>query len=200
MSKIIVIDFDDTLFNTTVLRNDIKDELRRLGIGPDLFERTYQKIKDLHGYNLYLHLMLLASDYNLDMIKAKKSFDGIMKQLNRYLFDDATQFLSKLKDRGHFSVIYTYGNKIFQQDKLKACDMDDQVDDVFITPKENKLDLFFDYYNKDLDKILFIDNNPDILMNVNTLFPQIEVVQVARQKQAALPGMKCVYNLNDIDV
>lgn len=58
----IIIDFDDTLFDTLALKDEFREMLARHGVNRGLFDESYQeaKTRNCHGdYDFEAHLLVL---------------------------------------------------------------------------------------------------------------------------------------------
>lgn len=185
MSKIIVIDFDGTLFNTPHFKSDVIGIMSSFGVSEQKQKEVEQDLFPSGEYNLFVHLMKMAGDFNLDLVEIKQKIDHLFSHARGYLYEDSVCFLNKMQELGNFVIIYSYGNEEFQRQKIDATGLTDLVDEVHITQNSVKTDVFEFNFSKDLNKIIFIDDNTDALGEVINKFPEVKCIRMKRPKSQA---------------
>jgi len=121
---IFAIDLDDTLLNSRDLWEDVFIRVfEPLGYEPGDFWFTRRKLPD-HYYSLREHIQLLLSEKGLPPSLAGRKEAEMLMQMERlgkkFLFSDVKDFLRKMKTRGHYIVLVTFGKKKLQGAKLKS--------------------------------------------------------------------------------
>lgn len=119
-----IIDFDDTLFNTQLLKEDIASVFQEFGVGPQIFWESYKEARDNQaGKTLYTferQLQILNKDYIfVDIDRAKQRLSALFDQPAHYVFSEASAFLSELKNRGADLILLSLGEENFQFKKLE---------------------------------------------------------------------------------
>ncbi len=119
----IILDFDDTLFDTTEWKKYRAEALQQSGVSPELFQETYLTIRhgDDRGYSNHAHAELLAA-YGLPEKEIEKSLELTSgpEVMQRFLFPDARWFLEELRKKKEKIMLITLGDPAFQKIKLDA--------------------------------------------------------------------------------
>src|SRR3989338_7761068 len=116
-----IIDFDDTLFDTYLWKQERFKPLAELGITPEFAQITYREIRNTPGvvYSNARHAELLGS-YGFpkeDVLKALEA-NSTESTLKRFVFPDSISFLEDLKKTGQKVIILSIGDPSFQRIKL----------------------------------------------------------------------------------
>lgn len=150
--KKIYIDFDGTLFNSDKFYQDFINILEKYNLNQEEIEKIKQDLFDsLNLFNLETLLIFLIDKYNLPLnIKD----DVSLLYNSSYVYKDILPCLDKLKD-SYELILLTYGNKIYQDKKIKCSKLSKYFSDIIITETDKSNLLNIDYLNS-----IFIDNNP----------------------------------------
>lgn len=162
------IDFDNTLYNTTLLTNRMLNSIvssvrEKINLNSeDLYEECKKMFNREHIYNIYELAKYFSDKYNLDYSIIKNNLNNIILNGNDLVFEDTIPFLKKLKEKGHKLYMLTYckNSLEYQSIKVAGSKLADFFDAVYITsiPKYN---LDIDYTNA-----IFIDDNPEDLLGL----------------------------------
>lgn len=119
----IIIDFDYTLFDA----DKFKDALYK-AVEPFMIEKT-RKFWDDAKYDIQYKLAFYDYKEHLEKIvdkenikEAEKAVEKIIKQADRFLYDDALDFFKKYKKYEFY--IVSFGVDGFQKNKIKATGLD----------------------------------------------------------------------------
>lgn len=162
----IILDFDETLFDTTRFKKALAAIFKKHGAD---FWGTYNEAKKPRGiYSLKKHFALIQ---NVDIKKIEKDIDKI--NFKEFLFPNTLNFLRKFKD--HDLILLSWGEKNFQKRKIYGLGSDfislfdkvivGSVEKVKVLRKILKL-----YKSK---PVIFIDNNPQELKKIKDNFKDI---------------------------
>lgn len=180
------IDFDNTLFDTVSFYNDLKIIMKNYGIDEEI-------IKKYHIENKGIYSPLKLIDYCIEKkIVDNKLIDEVVKHFNnakKYLYDDAEDFLTKIKIIGNKLILLTYGDFDYQQKKIKPCLIEKYFDEIIITDKE-KYSLDLDFKNG-----IFIDDNCKVIKGILIRNPY----KVIRIKRSNNPRSKHILNSDLVD-
>lgn len=118
----IIIDFDDTLFDTITLKDEFKEMLARHGVNGGLFDESYQeaKTRNCHGdYDFDTHLLVLEEKCaGFDQKKAARDLEDLKKNLEKYLLAEADNFLEYFKQKKIPLILLTLGDEEIQKSKI----------------------------------------------------------------------------------
>ncbi|MBI2436334.1 MAG: hypothetical protein HYV41_01135 [Candidatus Magasanikbacteria bacterium] len=181
-----IIDFDNTLFNTTTDPNNFREfrvrELSTLGVGEELYQETYAQARNEINtgrvmYSDERHAEIL-SRHGFDK---EKVLDVLQKSmgdvLRNFLFSDAIIFLKKLKQFNQPLILFSLGDPEFQYLKVKGCGIEEYFDRVFMTPQPKREvlhELLSAVHRK--EDIWFINDKAGETLEVCSLFPSIRAV------------------------
>lgn len=169
--KIIIFDFDDTLFETAKFKSEIQKIFAKYGIAADLFEKTYQLSKnDKNYWQPKKQLDLLTK--GITPIKKRRILDEInllFKKSKDFLYSDTILVLRKLsfgcRKHNLKVILLTYGNPVVQRAKIKNCRLAKFFDKIIIakTPaKKKELSKIITQTDQD-EKVILIEDRGSII-------------------------------------
>ncbi len=135
-----IIDFDHTLCDTHRWKQMRHQALEHLGISREDIEKTYVLARDAHGKRIYsdqVHADFLGS-LGYDREKIVSLLRKTTRNMHIYLFPDARDFLTSLKNRGERIVIMSLGSPAFQEEKIRACNLDSLIDEMILVDDTKK--------------------------------------------------------------
>ena len=149
----VYIDFDGTLFDTDKYNKNTKEVFNKYGITNEMFHEAYQ---ELFGKTKLFNLNIIA-DYLVDKYSIDKE---IYKEIsvvknNDYVYPEVINCLKEMNLLGFELYILTYGDILFQREKIEYSNISKYFKDIIIT-EQTKTSLNLDFKN-----IIFIDNNPN---------------------------------------
>ena len=162
---IIFIDFDDVLFNTKDFSAYLKEFFAKAGIDQELFQKYYydskgqvkDKVRLFDPDGLFLRLEKYEK---IDTSKIRHDFETKLQDLERFVFEDATDFLVTM-GKENLQLI-SFGLTSWQQNKIKGSGIDKLVENFVITekPKAQEIGQLLAQMQLGVEeKIFFIDDN-----------------------------------------
>lgn len=180
---LIIIDFDRTLFDADSFKEELSKIARRYGVPKSTFLKVYKE-SALKGIcfvpNRFLHT-LAKSKPGLEINKIEKDYSGLVKNAQKFLFSDAENFLKNLSENNKM-VLLTYGDKNFQNKKIKYSGIKKYFDEIVITTKfdkTNEVKKVIKKYKK--EKIIFIDDSADVVERVKEKLPRVKTIKASRK-------------------
>ncbi len=176
------IDFDNTLYETAKLTS-----LMIAAIGNKIGELTalekapiIQDAKDNFNStldNIFTHAEKMGKKYNVDSEAVVNAVNEVLSNGKEIVFEDAIEFLERLKEKEHKIYVLTYVQPInmeYQLKKLMGSGIANYFDGIIITSKYKFL-LDIDYTNG-----IFIDDDP---RDLNGLFEKnpIKVIRIRKE-------------------
>lgn len=139
------LDFDYTLFDTYVFRQDLYKILKKNGLSKDYLRLTNEAEEHnlLNIRNVFNHL---SQKENIPLDQFINPLEKLYKKGYKYLYGDTIDFIKDLKNNGHTVYILTWGNKEYQKEKVESSGVEKFVDGVICT-EELKYTLDIDYEN-----------------------------------------------------
>lgn len=175
---LIILDFDDTLFNTTAFKKELAAIFKKHGAD---FWRIYEQAKKPDGiYSLKKHFALIPG---VDIKKIEKDIHKI--NFKRFLFPNTLNFLKKFKK--HDLILLSRGDKEFQKIKIYGLGKEfvSFFDKIIPGPEEKAkvLKKILKLYKN--RPVVFIDNSPQELKKIKDNFKNINLCPVVRFRLVA---------------
>jgi FMN phosphatase YigB (HAD superfamily) len=154
--SIVIFDFDDTIFDTKKLKNDLFLKIADFGFHIDDVAVVYEESKDKNkNYMPNTHLDFLLKKYKNDLVPEEDWFLNF--DYTSYVFPEIFPILNSLKSQNHKIILLSKGEGLFQEIKIKNSKITDWVDEVFIVAN-NKED-FLKEKNFETDVYFINDKN-----------------------------------------
>ncbi len=160
------IDFDSTLYNTSNLSSDMLSTLATniCEFTKSDFDEKLTEIKAMFNrdniYNIYTLTKYFAKKYNIEENMLLRKVEDVIKNGEKYVFDDSIEFLENIKKQGGTVNVLTYVSQedlSYQLAKIKGSGLSKYFDNIFITSTlKFNLDLKYE------DGIFFDDNPKDL--------------------------------------
>lgn len=152
--KNIYLDFDRTVYNTDELYNDMNKVILKYGIEQWQFDIVKNKIFEKPILFNYFKVIDYICNTNKISVKVLHELESIVRNGDKYIFDDVEEFIKNAKNKGYTVNILTYGDRNFQLKKLSNLYICDIIDNIFIS-NNYKFNLDLNYIDS-----IFIDDNP----------------------------------------
>lgn len=154
----IIFDLDYTLLDTT----RFKERLAEIFFGED-FQADYKKYFSNQNINFdsEKYLTILKAEGRTDGRREKElrlSLEELMSQMDNYLFTDVVEVLKRLKDNGHELILITFGDKKWQEKKVKSLSASRYFDKIIFEEK-NKADSEYLKLLKTAEEIIIVNDN-----------------------------------------
>lgn len=177
---IIILDFDDTLFDTARFKKALAEIFKKYKAD---FWETYNRAKNLKGiFSLGSHLALVKKEIDgIDIKKLKKDIDKLFENLKQFLFPDVLDFLKTFK-KDNDLILLSWGEKKFQEKKIYGLGQNftSLFDKIITGPTEKAkvLRKILKLYKS--RPVVFIDNSPQELKKNKDNFKDIVLVKITR--------------------
>ncbi len=132
----IIFDFDNTLYNTSKLKEDLFKIFLEHNISQKDINSSYSRVLRTSGYSYEKHLQILNSLYKDLPAKAIIKKIKLLK-LELYVFPGRIQLLNSLSKKNHL-ILLTKGDLKFQKLKIKKSKLGKYFKKIIIT-NENKV-------------------------------------------------------------
>ena len=183
-----LIDFDNTLFNTTTSEGNFRDvrvkALASIGISEELYQETYDQARaikgeDIAGYNDERHAEALAQHGFEKETVLKVLRETMGDKLKTFLFPDTIEFLESLKKTGQPLVLISLGDPEFQYLKFRGSGIEKYFDRVKMTPipKKEVLHELLEHVHQ--QPVWFINDRLSENKDIAKLFPEVRVISKA---------------------
>lgn len=148
------IDFDYTLFDTHAFREELYKILEKNGLDKTYLAMTPElKTNGQKLLNIKELFKSLATIKNIPVENFLNPLEELYSKCNELVYDDSIDFLKYLKTKGHKIYILSWGEKVFQKEKIFASKLNEYIDDV-IYAEQLKYTLYINYEDG-----IFIDDS-----------------------------------------
>lgn len=188
----LLLDFDDTLFNTQSFTRQLKNLFSAQGVSEDDFNKSLKSIAYLPpGYTLKRHIDILRNDfgYSLKTSLLYKHTQALLQNSSQFLFEDTIETLEKWREN-HTLILVTMGNPLWQKRKINACGIAKFFTRIHILPPGDnaKNPAIEKYCALSNEPCVFIDNKPSVIeiaVGLKPRFPHLVIIRMLRGFYAA---------------
>lgn len=172
MPKIIILDFDHTLFNAQYFKKDLA---KALGLSLLIWEKDYQQNKKIYkNYNYKKQIAKFPK-------KNQQKFLVVLKNSRKYLYKDALKFVQQNHEdtKGTENtkiIILSKGDPQFQKEKILNTGFDKYA--IIKTISGSKIDFFKKI--KNINNIIFINDRGQEIDEIKQIFPAITAIWIRR--------------------
>ena len=178
------LDFDNTLYETSRLSNDMLKGLayeiskKTSTSENDIFDELKSMFNRENIYNIYKLAKYFAKKYNIEESVLIDKVEGIILDGKKYVYNDVISFLKELKEKNNIINVLTYVAKedlSYQLTKIKGSGLSEYFDNIIIS-SSLKFNLDLKY-----EEGIFFDDNPRDLLGLASKNPKI-LVRVRRDE------------------
>jgi len=187
--KLIILDFDHTVFNTTRYVEALKTEFnKKFGIDADEFMKQRDAVKQccvVIDIDRFVHLLP-----NPNKQEMKDALHRIIRTKSAsFIFSDVIPFIERHKDRFDI-IVSTHGDQKLQTEKIRHSNLPQEVQSLISTQsKEEVIRPFTEKYSN----VYFIDDKAVNIDAVKTALPNVITYFMQRQEDSpyAAASTKC---------
>ncbi len=175
----IILDFDDTLFDTARFKEARREVLLQLGVSDEAYIKTYMAARQTReGHMVYSddrHADLLCHE-GFDRDIMYEALHAVTEEMPAFLFADAHESIQALKLLNKRVVVVSVGDTQYNGLKVSKTRIDDVVDEVIITIKD-KTEVLGRYIEaKPQREVWFVNDKVDETERVKEQWPEIRAV------------------------
>lgn len=199
---LIILDLDNTLFNTSLYKEDLSNSLTEFGVSRNLFFKIYQKLRKKNLYSHKLFLEFLSKEKKIDKEKVKNKLEKLSENFKKYLYPDTFWFLKKMEKRKARLFLFSFGDLKLQKLKIKKSELSPFFEKILVTDQE-KIPLLKKII-QNREKVYFINDHPQEIKEVIENFKDIIPIRIKRKeskkfKNQDLPFVPVFSNLKEIE-
>lgn len=198
----IVLDFDDTIFNTHQMMGEFVKIAQKAGFTENEFWTAYQKCKGKVGdfdVEIITDFLFENSTKLLPSLKkeeVQKEIDLVLSKANSFVYPDFFDFVESFDKKD--LVLLSYGTTEFHKSKIQNSKVKNFFNEIIITEGEKSEKL------KTIEKnenIFFIDDKANQIDQVKTALPYIIVMRMIRRQdeQTREESKLADYVVKDLD-
>src|SRR3989338_10025772 len=155
----IIFDLDYTLLDTKNLRNKLADIFNQNHFERD-FDKYFKSQKINFNFETYLNILEEQGKINEPgRRELKLKLAELMKQLDNYLFPQVFDVLNHFKDNGAELILLTFGDRIWQEDKVKNLSIKKYFSKIIFEEKNKYSNEYLKSLSEAAEEILIINDN-----------------------------------------
>ncbi len=176
----IIFDFDHTLFSAKKLYLAWVKSFKEIGIKEELFQKVFNDSKGggelFDKDKIFNSLIEDKPEISYELLEEKwvKSYNGS----EEFLYADVLPFLERFKEEYDFYIL-SYGRDEIQRYKIKRVNIEHFFKEIYITRDIDKVSVL-DKFLDEKEKVVFVDDNPEVLSKVKKKFPDVTTVRINR--------------------
>lgn len=149
------LDFDYTLFDTYSFREELYKILEMNGLDKTVLPLTIEKKDNSQKLlNIKEVFKKLSKEKNIPLNNFMEPLEKLYQRGQEYLYSDSIEFLKYLKLKGHKLYTITWGEKEYQEEKIKISKIDKYFDEIIFAET-----LKYELDNVDYSNGIFIDDS-----------------------------------------
>ena len=125
------LDFDYTLFDTHTFREELYNILEKNGFDKSYLSMTPElKTNGQKLLNIKELFKILATMRDIPIENFLNPLEELYSKCNEFVYDDSIEFLKYLRKKGQNIYILSWGEKVFQKEKIFASKLNEYIDDI----------------------------------------------------------------------
>ncbi|MDF1497985.1 MAG: HAD family hydrolase [Patescibacteria group bacterium] len=174
----IVLDFDDTIFNTYGLMQEFLKIFLIEGFNEEQFWDVYRQCKKKIGdFDKDIFVDLIYSLKNFNKEEINKKIDFIINKSNEFVYRDFFDFVSSFKKEK--LILLSFGTTEFQKTKIENSGISKYFSEIIITSR-NKADDMEEIQKKYNGSIVFIEDKAKAIDDVKKRLPNVIAMKMIR--------------------
>ncbi|NOQ67973.1 hypothetical protein GQ568_00865 [Patescibacteria group bacterium] len=175
----IVLDFDDTIFNTYQLMQEVLAVFNNLGFQEEQFWNAYKECKKRAGdFDKEILINLLSELKSFNKEKVGAEIDSIISRSRNFVYSDFFDFVSGFDKKD--LILLSFGTTDFQRTKIENSGIVSYFEKVIITSNDKTIDLEGIFKKSANEKIFFIEDKGGQIDKVKKKLPQIIAMKMER--------------------
>ncbi|MCK5332290.1 hypothetical protein KAJ41_00305 [Candidatus Parcubacteria bacterium] len=176
----IILDFDDTIFNTFGMLEELAGVFEKVGFSKEEFFQTYQKTTDRVGdFDLETAINIFEENKAFDREKVKKELNLIIEKADNFVYCDFFNFIRNFKKEE--LLLLSFGTTDFQKYKIEKSGIVPYFNEVIITSR-SKADDIENISKKHNGNIVFIEDKARIIDEVKEKNPDVVTMKIIRRQ------------------
>jgi len=177
----IVIDFDDTIFDTYLFVQEIIGHFKRVGFTSEEFKEIYKKSKEkMKDFDQKTVVDLFFKLKPFDKEYVVEEIDSLIERSEEFIFPDFKKFANERLRKE--LILLSFGLTDFQKRKIDNSNVKNFFDKIYITDKDKVVNIEHIYRSNPEDLVVFIDDKATEIDKVKEKFPDIITIKMERPR------------------
>lgn len=195
----IILDFDDTIFNTHRLMREFLKIVKKSNFTEEEFFGSYQECKKkVGGFDPKIIIDLLNEIKPFDKIKTEKEINLILSNSKDFVYSDFFDFAKSFSKKN--LILLSFATTATQKIKINNSEIMGFFEDIIITSRNKVKDVksISEKYKK--EKIFFVDDKAIQVDNIKRKFPEIITMKIKRPQGGHImtESMLADYTIKDL--
>ncbi len=177
----IIIDFDDTIFNTYLFMQELIEYFKRAGFTSEEFKEIYKKSKEKKkDFDLKTVISLFSELKSFDKEQVIEGIDLLLERSEEFLYPDFRKFANKFMRSD--LILLSFGTTEFQGKKIENSKVKNLFKKVIITQNDKVEKIEYIYKKYPVELVIFIDDKAEEIDKVKEKFPEIITMKMERPR------------------
>lgn len=177
----IIIDFDDTIFNTYLFMQELIEHFKRVGFTSKEFKEIYKKSKEKKkDFDQKAVVDLFGELKSFDKQQVIEEIDLLVDRSEEFLYPDFRKFADKFL-RSNL-ILLSFGTTEFQEKKIENSKVKNLFEKVIITPIDKVEKIEYIYKKYPTEVMVFIDDKAEEIDKVKEKFPEVITMKMERPR------------------
>jgi len=177
----IIIDFDDTIFNTYKMMQEFIKSFKKAGFSSEEFKEIYRKSKEKKGdFDQKTIISLFGKLRPFDKRQVAKELADILERAEEFVYPDFRKFVDNFPKKE--LILLSFGSTNYQKIKIENSGVGKYFDKIYVTNKNKVFNLEKIYRKYAGDRIVFIDDKAEEIDKVKEKFPGVIALKMERPR------------------
>lgn len=177
----IIIDFDDTIFDTHKMMQELIGSFEKAGFTSDEFKEIYKKSKEKSGdFDQKTVIDLFGELRPFDKHQVAKELADLLERSEDFVYPDFYKFADGFLRKE--LILLSFGSTEYQKIKIENSGIKNYFDKVYVTNKDKVFNLEHIYRKYASDAIVFIDDKAEEIDRVKEKFPDVVALKMERPR------------------
>lgn len=175
----IIFDFDHTVFNMSLMHEQIIEVLEMIGVSREEYLSIYEDVTRWRLFTVKALAQRIERRKGIDRSEIISALETVVEESAKYVYDDVIQSMKHLKEEGHKIFLLSWGDPSWQEKKLKHSGLAEYVDEA-VCVAQMKAD-YLKQMKRDDEILVMVDDKPAEISAIAEEHPDISCIRIKRK-------------------
>ena len=178
----IILDFDKTIFNTSLMLDKFLEIFQEAGFTEEEFWNNCQKTKEeAGGFDQKILIDLFYNSSFFGRKKTQEKMNSVLSKADNFIYSDFADFAGSFNKKD--LMLLSYGMTGFQREKIEKSKIASALDKIIITSesKDKSFETISQKYRG--EKLFFIEDDERQIDQVKRKFPKVIALKLERPQK-----------------